>query len=47
LNPSALKSGEANVNYFAHENPLVCVVAPGESEAHESGKMQIFESQTA
>src|ERR1035437_7557370 len=40
--PVILKSGKSRVNYFAHENPLACKFAGGESEAHENCKMQIF-----
>jgi competence protein CoiA len=40
--PVILKTGKSRINYFAHENPLACKFAGGESEAHENCKMQIF-----
>jgi competence protein CoiA len=40
--PVILKSGKSRVNYFAHENPLACRYAEGESDGHRRCKMEIF-----
>ncbi len=42
--PVILKVGTKRVSYFAHENPLACQYAKGESDAHRRCKLEIFES---
>lgn len=40
--PVILKTGKNKINHFAHENPLACRYAEGESEAHRKCKMEIY-----
>jgi competence protein CoiA len=39
-----LKTGRSRVNHFAHENPIACKFAEGESEIHRRCKMEIYEA---
>jgi competence protein CoiA len=42
--PVILKTGRNRINHFAHENPLACRFAEGESDAHRRCKMEIYEA---
>jgi competence protein CoiA len=42
--PVILKTGRSKVNYFAHINPLTCLYAENESEAHLRCKLEIFQA---
>jgi len=42
--PVILKTGRSRVNYFAHENPLMCRYAENESDEHRRCKMEIFQA---
>lgn len=42
--PVILKTGTRNVSHFAHENPIACKFATGESDAHRHCKQAIYEA---
>lgn len=42
--PVLLKTGRNRVNHFAHENPLACRYAEGESDTHRRCKLEIYEA---
>src|SRR5687767_13602183 len=39
-----LRTGRSRINHFAHENPLACFQAMGESDIHRKCKMEIYEA---
>jgi competence protein CoiA len=42
--PVILKTRRGRTSHFAHENPIACKFAEGESELHRRCKMEIFEA---
>jgi competence protein CoiA len=40
--PVILKTGRGRTSHFAHENPIACKFAEGESELHRRCKVEIF-----
>jgi competence protein CoiA len=42
----ALKTGKNKINHFAHVNPLACLFAESESDAHRRCKIEIYKALT-